>query len=472
MSDSHNQAVSSTDISNLRLAIKNGVDDCVDQLVQIQEEAGPLSPECFEQVERQTLETCMGLARRYLKEFMERRDAQLPDAIEQDGRVLRRRKATPKTISTLMGSVTYRRSRYRTREAGASQVPVDESMGLISGHPARPIARVCVLLTSHCPARDARGILAEVGTASPSVSTLQRVTRSMNEELEKLPSEQRTRIRSAEDIPADTRSVSVSLDGVMVPLMKGEDGRSDGSWREASCGAVSFHDARGDRRKTLYFGRMPEAGKATLKAEIDREVARIRELAESRLPVLAVADAAPDNWRFLDGLKPDAEAVDFWHACQHLNVAAGHARAPEAWFQTWRRVLRDEPGGVDRVVRTIRYLRDKAPAQGACSGTGLLPQEPAPDALRRARGRGHGNRIGRRRSREQGPCRPADETQRHALADPLRAGRPVVPRTADIGPVRPDMVRPDGRERRRRERKPCPAVPLHRCVTGCALRSE
>ena len=278
---------------------------------------------------------------------------------------MRRRKATPKTISTLLGSVTYRRSRYRTREAGASQVPVDESMGLISGHLTRPIARVSVLLTSHCPARDARGILAEVGTASPSVSTLQRVTRSMNKELEKLPSERRTRIRSAEDIPADARSVSVSLDGVMVPLMKGEDGRSEGSWREASCGAVSFHDARGDRRKTLYFGRMPEAGKATLKAEIDREVARIRELAESRLPVLAVADAAPDNWRFLDGLKPDAEAVDFWHACQHLNVAAGHARAPDAWFRAWRRVLRDEPGGVDRVVRAIRYLRDKAPAQGA-----------------------------------------------------------------------------------------------------------
>ena len=31
-----------------------------------------------------------------------------------------------------------------------------------------------------------------------------------------------------------------------------------------------------------------------------------------------------------------------------------------------------------------------------------------------------------------------------------RAGRPVVPRTAEIGSVRPDIVRPDGRERRRK----------------------
>ena len=71
---------------------------------------------------------------------------------------------------------------------------------------------------------------------------------------------------------------------------------------------MSFHDTQGDRRKTLYFGRMPEAGTETLKAEIEREVARIRELAESRLPILAVADAG---------------TVDCWHACQHLNVARG-----------------------------------------------------------------------------------------------------------------------------------------------------
>ena len=146
-----------------------------------------------------------------------------------------------------------------------------------------------------------------IGTASPSAGTLQRVTRLMNAGLEKLPSEQRTRIRSAEDIPADARIASVSPDGVMVPLMKGEDGRSEGSWREASCGAVPFHDARGARRKTLCFGRTPEA----LKAETEREVERIRELAESCLPVLADTDAAPDNWRFLDGLELDVGTVDF-----------------------------------------------------------------------------------------------------------------------------------------------------------------
>ena len=360
MSDSHTPAVSSTGFSELRPAIREAIDGSIAKIVQIQNDESPLTAERFERIERQTREVCMELGRCVLQGVLEDRDARLPDAVKRGGRTLRRRKATPKTIATLLGRVTYKRSRYRSCEAGASRVPVDDGLGLINGHLTRPMARVCVLMTSHCPARDACGILAEIGGASPSVSTLQRVTRSMNAELEKLPSERRARIRSAEDIPADARSLSVSLDGVMVPLTQGEDGRSEGAWREASCGAVSFQDAQGRRRKTVYFGRMPEAGKATLKAEIEREVARIRELAETRLPVLAVADAASDNWRFPDGLEPDDSAVDFWHACQHLSAVAAHARAPDAWFRSRRRALRDDSDGADRVVRAIRYLRDKA----------------------------------------------------------------------------------------------------------------
>ena len=360
MSDLHTPAVSSTHFSELRPAIRDAIDDSIAKIVQIQDDEGPPAAERFERIERQTREVCMELGRRVLQGVLEDRDARLPDAVKQGGRTLRRRKATPKTIATLLGSVTCKRSRYRTCEAGASRVPVDDGLGLINGHLTRPMARVCVLTASHCPARDARGILAEIGGASPSAGTLQRAARSMNAELEKLPSERRARIRSAEDIPADARSLSVSLDGVMVPLTQGEDGRSEGAWREASCGAVSFQDAQGRRRKTVYFGRMPEAGKATLKAEIGREVARIRELATTRLPVLAVADAAPDNWRFPDGLEPDDSAVDFWHACQHPGAVAAHARAPDAWFRSRRRALRDDPDGADRVVRAIRYLRDKA----------------------------------------------------------------------------------------------------------------
>ena len=51
-------------------------------------------------------------------------------------------------------------------------------------------------------------------------------------------------IRKAEGIPQDATTASVSLDGVMVPLRPGEDGRAEASWREAACGTVSFARCR------------------------------------------------------------------------------------------------------------------------------------------------------------------------------------------------------------------------------------
>ena len=211
-----------------------GIGDAIAQgiarIVSIKNEAGTLTPARFEEFERSTLDACLELGRCVVREVLEDQDAQLSAEIEQDGAVLRRRPASRKTITTLLGPVSFERSRYRTRGSGPSHVPVDERLGLIDGHLTRPAARISVLLMSQCPARDAHEILAEIGAFSPSVSTLQRVTRSMHVQLEALSGEERALIRCAEDIPPDVHSMSVSLDGVMVAADEGEDGRTDGSW--------------------------------------------------------------------------------------------------------------------------------------------------------------------------------------------------------------------------------------------------
>ena len=75
------------------------------------------------------------------------------------------------------------------------------------------------------------------------------------------------------------------------------------------------------RLKTLYFGRMPEGGKVSLKAQLRAEVASIARLRPD-IRITTVADAAPDNWSFLSTLAPDApQVIDFWHAAQHLRAA-------------------------------------------------------------------------------------------------------------------------------------------------------
>ena len=165
-------------------------------------------------------------------------------------------------------------------------------------------------------------------------------------------------VRGREDIPPEAVSASVSLDGVMVALRAGEDGRDEACWREVACGTVSFHDAVGERLRTLYVARMPKSSKITLKAQLASEVAHIRQ-ARPDIAIIAVADGAPDNWTFLESLSPEAEAVDFWHGCEHLRTASDHAVDPR-WFETYRNVLRHDTHGVVKVIRALRYLRDQA----------------------------------------------------------------------------------------------------------------
>ena len=143
-------------------------------------------------------------------------------------------------------------------------MPVDESLGLVDDYLTRPAAELGLLMMGRCTAREAAAFFAKTGAMTPSVSTLQRLTLSMHECWESLGPETLGSIREAEGIQ-DATTASVSLDGVMVPLRPGEDGRAKASWREAACGTVSFHDAEGKRLKTLYLGRMPESGKLTLK---------------------------------------------------------------------------------------------------------------------------------------------------------------------------------------------------------------
>ena len=102
------------------------------------------------------------------------------------------------------------------------------------------------------------------------------------------------------------------------------------------------------------MGRMPEAKKATLKEMLSAEVnAALEQRPDLRL--VKLADAAHDNWSYLDELAPQADSstdlVDFFHAAEQLTYG-------ENRYEKYRHLLR-QPGGVERVIRGLRYLRGK-----------------------------------------------------------------------------------------------------------------
>ena len=325
-------------------------------------EEGPerRDPEAFAAFEVGLHKRLMGLGRAVLGKCAEDWDEN-DGPVRRDGRVFyRSTKATSKTIHTLFGPVTFSRSLYRS-PGSPSFSPVDESLGLFDTYLTGPAARSALALLCHCTPRDGAEIFERLGGMTPSSSCLKRLLTRAGKRWKAGEEEAMDGIREVETVPEEAVSCAVSLDGVMVPLRP--DGDGEACWREASSGTVSFHGADGTRLKTLSFGRMPETGKTTLKALLAAEVAHVRKVRPD-LKLVAVADAAPDNWTFLGKLRPDEQAIDFFHACEHLGEVADHAVATD-WYDKYRATLRDAADGVDKVIRAIRYLRDKATTKTA-----------------------------------------------------------------------------------------------------------
>ena len=119
---------------------------------------------------------------------------------------------------------------------------------------------------------------------------------------------------------------------------------------------------------TLRFARMPEPGKKALKSQLSEAVAAVLEQ-RPELQLVKLADGAKDNWRFLTkGLRPGegVELIDFFHASDHLSDALeaaygkGSTQA-KAQHKKYRTILRDEEGGVEKVIRALDYLKKKHP---------------------------------------------------------------------------------------------------------------
>ncbi len=318
---------------------------------------GGEGPEALEAAECDALAAMKDVCCLVLRGVIESRDDGAR-RLERDGHVWYRVEETARTVMTSVGAVEYRRPRYRRDGVSALIVPVDESLGLVNGSLTRRAAHLGVWLMGHCTAREAEAFFGKVGIMTPSASTLQRLVGAAHERWETVGEAALEEIRVAEGIPA----AAVSLDGIMVPLRAGEDGRADACWREASCGTVSFHDSDGKRLRTTWLGRMPESGKVGLKARLRAEVAHI-QASRPDIAIIALADGAPDNWTFLESLSPTEQAVDYWHPCQHLAAASDHARNPR-WFETYRDILRHDPDGVEKVIRALRYLHDTAHRAG------------------------------------------------------------------------------------------------------------
>lgn len=340
---------------------------------------GPVTD--FEAFEREAQGRFAAAQAEFVAEELARMDIDAA-AVEIDGVAHRRVLRCPQTYMTAAGPVTVERTLYSTRHDGERAIAAMElRAGIVEGY-FTPLAAVnAAWAVAHLTPAESEALFARMGGMNPSKSSLDRLPKALSTRWEGDRVGFERRLRDGETVPKNAVVVAVSLDGVLVPMKdgrreekraatraRGQIAKGPAGYHEASCGTLCYYDRAGDLLATTRLGRMPEAGKATLKGaltdELDAALAKRPDLR-----VVGIADGVKDNWAFLSTLpggRGDEQIVDFWHAAQHLNEAieAVYGEASlrgQAEFQKHRHTLRHDPDGIVKVIRHLLYLRDKHP---------------------------------------------------------------------------------------------------------------
>jgi hypothetical protein len=337
-------------------------------------------PRAFAEFERDLHARVMAFEREVLAAEMSKLDVDA-DAVLIEGKVHRRVLRQSQTYVTTAGEVVVERTLYkdRTDEHGRAVSPMELTMGVVGDFWTPGAAQQALWVVTQMTPNKAQELFERVGNMAPSKSSLDRLPKRIAERWEKDRASLEAKLREGLAIPEGTVSIAVSLDGVLAPMedtdvtQRRDEAAAEGritkgplGYREVGCATVSFCDERGEMLGAVRFARAPEPKKATLKEMLAAEVSTILRLRPD-LVLVKVADGVADNWEFLTGALPEGEeAIDFFHATEHLHDAMAAAygdgtRETQYRYETLRETLRDDENGVEKVIRALKRLAEKHP---------------------------------------------------------------------------------------------------------------
>lgn len=339
---------------------------------------GNQAAKSFEEFEGQVRKLFAGAEAEVVGEELGRHDVDVP-MVKIGGVEHRRVVRAEQSYQTASGEARVLRTLYSTRDGcEPAACPMELSAGVVGGRWTPLAAKQATYVVGQLPPQSAEELFARLGGMTPSKSSLDRLPKELSGRWEEKREGYEGKLREEEEVPAEATSVGVSLDGVLTPMRNGErrkkreaqaaagkQQKGPAGYFEASCATLTLYDKAGEPLRTVRLGRMPEKKKATLKETLTAELAAVRTRRPD-LRVVAVADGSRDNWTYLSQIGAEAEVVDFFHAAEHLHealVSAYGETHPQgrAQFEKLRHLLRHEEGGVEQVIRALRYLRDQHP---------------------------------------------------------------------------------------------------------------
>jgi hypothetical protein len=339
-------------------------------------------PQAFADFERELHRRFMEAERDVIADEMARFDVEA-DAVLIEGKVHRRVLRQKQTYQTAAGEVVLERTLYKDRaDAGGRCVsPMELALGIVGDFWTPRAAQQALWVVTQMTPQKGAELFERAGNMSPSKSSLQRLPGLVAEAWNADRDGHERTLRDALVIPEGTVSIAVSLDGVLAPIdggnsptevrsraaSEGRQSKGPAGYREVGCATVAFCDDKGDLLGAVRMAQAPEPKKATLKEMLAAEVASILA-ARPELKMVKVADGAADNWDFLASSKlpKGEEAIDFFHAGEHLHAAVAAAygdgtRETQYRSESLRETLRDDEQGVEKVIRAIKHLANKHP---------------------------------------------------------------------------------------------------------------
>jgi hypothetical protein len=339
----------------------------------------------FERFEQELHTLVMVLEGELVGEELSRYDLSAEE-IEVEGKAYQVGIALPETYLCAAGLVTVNRHLYHlAQEAGKSICPLELRVGIIGGYFTPRAARQGAFVMAHLTSGESEALFSEVGNMQPSRSSLDRLPKELSPHWEQHRVGWEMKLRQCETIPNLAKTMALSVDGVMAPMrgvklqekaakaqQSGKHASGPTGYKEVGCGTVTLYDQEAKRLQTIRYGRMPETKKATLQQQLETEARSTLALCPT-LRRVHLADGAHHNWFLLNEIEqhlpsaaqPPIEIVDYYHACDHLkegcDAAWGESTvASKSQFERLKTLLKEAEDGAQRVIRALRYQRNKA----------------------------------------------------------------------------------------------------------------
>ena len=297
------------------------------------------------------------------------------ETVAVEGAQYRRVGRESATYYTMAGPTVVERALYR--EVGQRNAKVVDAVSLRAGVVADgwlpQTARAMAHEVQKATSREAEASARETGRLPYSRSSFERVGHAVGAVFVASHLAVEDALIEAYAVPAEARSVSISLDRVSVPMeeprkrprgrpKKGAAARPVArNFRMAYCGTVTLHDAEGNALQTIRYGRMPQGDAVGLCEGMAGDVVVLLGK-RPELKVELLCDGAAEMWNLLRTHFPAevfgdvGELVDLCHVVEKLGKAAqviGGDEKGGAMTQAWKLRLLNRSSAASEILAEL-----------------------------------------------------------------------------------------------------------------------